>query len=875
MAKLYGEIASSALMSFDKSFARLNGQPLDSSEVYYSKSAAETYAAGAGAYIGQKIVVIEDNVVTHYSIEDAAGTLKELGAKPIGDEKSIEVSSGVIGIHDFGKAYYKYIPEVKDEESGEVTKEASYEKVEVSESNPWKAGLEPKVVTENSQLVIGWFEPNPTTIEGINDQVTAVQGTVADLESAVGTPSDGTTEATGLYKEVEDIKEITDTVGEQPESIATNLWTTVENHNTTINTIADDYLKAADKEELQDAIDAIEVPVTGVAADDKILSLTDKLVSATVSLGYDENTKAIKLYGKDSVELGSVDATPFIKDGMLHDVDYNVENNTLTFTWNTDAGESKTDTVVLSDIIEPYTAGAGLELVGNEFKAKLAEGSENFLTITAEGIKLSGIADAISGAAATAKSEAITDAEGKIATAKQEAIDDAAGKYATKEYVGTIPDSYTEDNVISYINKKAEETLAAAQGGSSETAASVKQQLDNYKSENDTKVNANTMAIATINEKLAGIEADADVNVIEVIKVNDTALTPDENKAVNITVPTKFSDLTDDSGFDARITAAQTKANEAADAASAAQGTANEAKAAAESNAGAIGTLNTTVAGHTTTIGEHTTAIANLQNADTRHAAEYASLKGTVEGHTSTIATLATQSSLDSVSAKASANEIAIKTINETTIPGLSTEIGKKANAADVYTKSEIGTIAEDKTLVEMIEEAKSEASYDDTAIKALIQGNTDAIAVLNGDASTAGSVIAIANAQAKAEVATIVGAAPEAMDTLEEVANWIANDQSGAAAMAANIAANKTAIDAINNETTGILAVAKKYTDDSIAELPLATGNVVGLVKVDDKTIQAAEDGTISIKAVSTDLLTQGTQELVLDGGNAGAASV
>lgn len=92
---------------------------------------------------------------------------------------------------------------------------------------------------------------------------------------------------------------------------------------------------------------------------------------------------------------------------------------------------------------------------------------------------------------------------------------------------------------------------------------------------------------------------------------------------------------------------------------------------------------------------------------------------------------------------------------------------------------------------------------------------------------------------------------------------------------MAADIAANKTAIEAINNETTGILAVAKKYTDDSIAGLPLATGSVVGLVKVDDKTIQAAEDGTISVKAISTDLLTQGTQELILDGGKASGANI
>ena len=118
-------------------------------------------------------------------------------------------------------------------------------------------------------------------------------------------------------------------------------------------------------------------------------------------------------------------------------------------------------------------------------------------------------------------------------------------------------------------------------------------------------------------------------------------------------------------------------------------------------------------------------------------------------------------------------------------------------------------------------------------------------------------------------------GKMKEMLCKIEEIANWIANDESGAAAMVASIAANKTAIEAINNETTGILAVAKKYTDDSIAGLPLATGSVVGLVKVDDKTIQAAQDGTISVKAVSTDLLSQGTQEFVLDGGNASGANV
>lgn len=49
--------------------------------------------------------------------------------------------------------------------------------------------------------------------------------------------------------------------------------------------------------------------------------------------------------------------------------------------------------------------------------------------------------------------------------------------------------------------------------------------------------------------KLSGIESGAQENVIETIKVNNSALTPDANKAVNITVPTKVGQLNNDSGF--------------------------------------------------------------------------------------------------------------------------------------------------------------------------------------------------------------------------------------------------------------------------------------------------------------------------------------
>lgn len=80
-------------------------------------------------------------------------------------------------------------------------------------------------------------------------------------------------------------------------------------------------------------------------------------------------------------------------------------------------------------------------------------------------------------------------------------------------YVGTIPNvpgedgnnKYADLDVIGYINKKAQETLAAASGNSSETAASVKAQLDDYIGENNTRVGDIEDAIEAINHAETGI----------------------------------------------------------------------------------------------------------------------------------------------------------------------------------------------------------------------------------------------------------------------------------------------------------------------------------------------------------------------------------
>lgn len=834
--------AQGSLWDVAVSIKRGNPLPLDADSIFDSYAALEAYAADVLAYPGQLVAVVNaDSTGIYYLDQDLA--IQPVGVIPAGDGLSVEMGEDdVISLHNFGKAFYKYIPEVKDETTGETVSEAKYEKVEVNDENLWKAGLEPKVVTENGKLVIGWFEPNPTTIEGVNDQVTAVQGTVADLETSVGVPSAEGQEATGLYKEVEDVQEdvqeLVDSVGTDDDKLGDNvktIWAHVNDHTTRIETIETEYVKTDD------------LPVKGIVADDKVLSInSDALISATVSLGYDETNKAIKLYGKNSVELGSVDATPFIKDGMLDGVDYNADNNTLTFTWNTAAGKTE-DTVVLSDIIEPYTAGEGLELSGNEFKVKLADGSESFLTVSADGLKLAGVADAID----TAKSEAISEA----ATA-------AAGIYATQTALSDLEtalderlDVLEEYDHATYATKAELEGLGTAVAGTYATKEALKA--------TDDKAANNATAIENLTGRIDDIVAEGgEPNQINNVKVNGVVQPIAEDKSVDISVPTTIAGLSDWATVDARIAAAKEQADKGVtDAATA------DAKAVA--NAEEIGKHETRIGNLETASGNYATDIANLKAADTTHAAEYSALKNTVDGHVTAIANKAEQSVVNEISAKATANETAIKTLNETTIPGVNAEIAKKANSADVYTKTEVGTIAEGKTLVQMIEEAQSAATYDDTQIKADIKTNADAIALLNGDVNTAGSVKAEAKAAADIAVATVVDSAPEAMNTLKEVADWVANDESGAAAMAKSITANTTAIEAINNETTGILVTAKAYADVLFKGIPAATADALGLVRADNTSI-VNNAGVLSVGAVSTDLLTQGAQELVLNGGSA-----
>ena len=85
MAKIYTDFQAANLMSFAKSFARLNGQPLDKSEIWYSLEEAQAYALTDAAYVGQILAVIdtENSKVDYFGIQNVSGELKSIGSTNI------------------------------------------------------------------------------------------------------------------------------------------------------------------------------------------------------------------------------------------------------------------------------------------------------------------------------------------------------------------------------------------------------------------------------------------------------------------------------------------------------------------------------------------------------------------------------------------------------------------------------------------------------------------------------------------------------------------------------------------------------------------------------------------------------------------------
>lgn len=177
------------------SIKRGNPIPLDASSIWYDAALMADYAkTNVTAYVGQILVHVDEinNTAKVYVISNTAGDLTPVGEGASEgsavnvDNNTIELDdTGLLKLKDFGAKYYKYVEAVVDEETGVETVPATYVLQEVDEDHPWKSGLIPQVVADPedpTNFIIGWYEPNPTTIEGVNTAVSALQDEVAAVK---------------------------------------------------------------------------------------------------------------------------------------------------------------------------------------------------------------------------------------------------------------------------------------------------------------------------------------------------------------------------------------------------------------------------------------------------------------------------------------------------------------------------------------------------------------------------------------------------------------------------------------------------------------------------------------------------------------------
>lgn len=219
-----------------------------------------------------------------------------------------------------------------------------------------------------------------------------------------------------------------------------------------------------------------------INSNDMVLTQSDGLL-ANLSLEYTPG-KEINLLGRNNTVISTINASDFIKDGMLAGTSvfmasgatqsvkigeqshkftgltenhhyivflFKIDGQTVSYNW---------DILDATDIVDVYTAGNGLELNGHQFSVKKAEGSEAFLVVDENGVKVSGVQNAIG----TAKSEVIgnptdtsanTTVYGAIAYAKAvegKAISVKAGNGIT------VTENDTEKTIAAKV-KSADEAL--------------------------------------------------------------------------------------------------------------------------------------------------------------------------------------------------------------------------------------------------------------------------------------------------------------------------------------------------------------------------------------------------------------------------------
>lgn len=838
MAKNYTEIlalANKNNMGLSNTIKRDYGIPLDYSSVQESYEKALEYAQSSTlAYIGQPISVGD---VLYVVTTPENGYLKQVGVKPVGDEKSIEVSEeGVVAIYGFEAAEGATLPQkqadgtikwvaisaivegdgntksvvkaadgsditvtpVYDEENDTYTytldvqfpavPEYSVEKVEGENEVTYKVTKDGVQVGE-SIVVPNAFDPSE-----ILESIETLQGYFTEGEANVAIEAKGYVADGAIDKEFKRLAGLIDGLAG-------------------VDTTFTQDLKA-----LKDSFDAF---MEGSGAENVIDSLAD-IKAAIEALQSHSSTYEVKVdQVVEDVEdikgrLDVIEAIEHHEHENKAELDKIVEGNVEK--WNSLVNYDDSE---VRGLIEPK---ADKSYVDDELAKKVD--AEGYIAFTQEEkTKLAGL-------------ENYNDSElsGRVGVVEGYFTEGVANNAV--KFGGQLPEYYATAQSV-------EDAISGVHGHENKDVLDGISSTD-IESWNSAEQNAKSYVDSELDKAVESLEGK---------------ITAEKERAEGI-----------ESGFETRIKALEDKEPTKVE--------------ASETNG------NIKVDGQEVKVYDDSSLVSRLEVVEGKPFDTYA-IKSEVE---TALSGKVDNSVLDNYYTKGQ---------TETKISEMISDINGGESAGEVLSQLNSYKTLNDER-VKAVEDKNVEQ---DTAIKA----NTDAIAVLNGTGE--GSV----SKQVSDAIAGVVAEAPEAFDTLKEIADYIAGDKTNAAELVNKVNANTEAIAAevkragekevelaglisgletaykakdeelvaedlrlagliqgntdlistLNGDGEG--SVNKKISDAiaAIPSIPAATASTLGLVKVGE-TISVDTEGTINVAKVSTDILVQGEKELILNGGSA-----
>lgn len=200
--------------------------------------------------------------------------------------------------------------------------------------------------------------------------------------------------------------------------------------------------------------DAISKETARATEQEKVLATTLDTKVGTVTIKKSEVSDLqyiLYVDGKASGEINIPD------DQFLQDVKYDSVSKSLVFTFITKEGTkegTKVVSVSLSDLIDTYAAGDGLQLENNKFSVRKCLGSQKYLEISSDGLSIVGIDEALASKANVGDSYTKAESDAKYLTEHQD-----ISSLATKDEVKEVSTEITKTN--SNLQKEIERATAA------------------------------------------------------------------------------------------------------------------------------------------------------------------------------------------------------------------------------------------------------------------------------------------------------------------------------------------------------------------------------------------------------------------------------